>query len=137
MYKSEYLVGILMDDMAMATYVLVPAGLTLAMIFAIICNCAVIRLKDTLLRINLAEFSGGSLSVVFVVIYINSKLFELRKTALDRQRGSATSKLFRKALDGCRVYRMRFGSFYDADFPFIINGMSGVINATATLLIVF
>jgi hypothetical protein len=135
MYKSEYLLGILLANMS--AYVMIPVGLTLATGFSIICNCAIIRLDGILLRITLAGFSGGAVSIILLVLYVNSKLFELRKLALVKKRGQGGSKLFRRMVSGCRTFRMSFGMFYDIDHAFILGAMSGIINATANLLIVF
>ena len=116
-----------------------PSGLTLASMVSVFCNYAIIRMKGRIiLKLALFNFSAVVLVMLNILYYINSKLFELRSEALNlRKREAGATKLVRRVLNGCRVYRMVFGSFYNIDYMFMMISFTMIINYTVTLLIVF
>ena len=119
-------------------YVMLPTAVMIAIVVSVFCNFAVVRMKGTLVKLALFNFSAVTLSVVYTVFYINSAVFKLRTKALNKRKEmKGLSELEKRVLNGCRVYRMVLGVFCDIDFALLMASMTVVIDYTASLLIAF
>jgi len=134
-YKSDYLLGITVSDLS--ADVLLPCGMLMCITTSVMCNIFALRSTGFILRIILLNLSMSILLMYAVSLNVNAKLFKLRAGVLDRHKRAARSKILRRVFRGCRVYRLRVGSFHDVDYTFLLILITLVINYTVTLLIAF
>jgi len=134
-YKSDYLVGMTVSDLIEA--VVLPTATLICTAIPVLCNYIALRSSGFILRIILLNFSVSILLMLGIALKMNANLFKLRTEVLDRHKGAARSTILRRVFRGCRVYRLRVGSFHDVNYTFILILITLVINHTVTLLIAF
>ena len=135
-YKADYILGIMINQVV--AYGLLPSLIALAIIVAVLCNFALIRLNGVIVKLALFNFSLLTLAIVYTILHINSTLLNLRNEALNKRKESVRAcKLQRRVLNGCRVYRMVFGIFCDMDFTLLMTTMGIIISYTVSLLVAF
>jgi hypothetical protein len=133
-YKSEYLLGTLLSNVT--SEVLIPVSMSISIAVSILCNFALVRATGFVFRLTILNVSIMSFAVVFLVLYIGSKIYNVRRAGLKRKLSLTKSKLGRKVLEGCRVQRLNYGPFYKIDHKLILIITSFIVSRTARLLIV-